>query len=87
MSTVAQEPGPATHSEVELRHELAVAFHDLGSAAFALALHGALQDKRLAPRVQRVYELDAQLAAHARLTATSERQQAPVWTGRLEIAA
>ena len=68
MSTaVAQESAPPTHAEVELRHELAVAFHDLRSAASAFALHGGLHDKRLAPRVQRIYELDAQLAPmHAR---------------------
>lgn len=38
-------------------HELALAYHDLGTAAFALAHHGALRDPRLATRVRRIYEL------------------------------
>jgi hypothetical protein len=40
-----------------VEHELALAYHDLGAAAFALFHHGALQDPRLATRVRRVYEL------------------------------
>jgi hypothetical protein len=38
-------------------HELALAYHDLGTAVFALAHHGALRDPRLASRVRRIYEL------------------------------
>jgi hypothetical protein len=52
-----------TDTETQLRHELNLAFADLGGAAFALAHHGALNDKRLAPRVQRIHQLHAQLDA------------------------
>jgi hypothetical protein len=51
--------------ESQLRHELNLAFSDLGGAAFALAHHGALNDKRLAAHVQRIHELYAQLDAIA----------------------
>ena len=47
----------------QLKHELAFAFADLGSATFALAYHGALIDDRLAPRVQRVRDLYTRLSA------------------------
>lgn len=40
-----------------IERELALAYHDLGTAAFALAHHGALRDPRLATRVRRIYEL------------------------------
>jgi hypothetical protein len=47
-----------------IEHELALAYHDLGAAAFALAHHGELRDPRLASRVRRIYELiDAELPA------------------------
>lgn len=58
----------AAASEAQLRHELAVAYSDLGAATFALVHHDALTDVRLATRVQRIYEVDAQLAALARAT-------------------
>jgi hypothetical protein len=38
-------------------HELAHAYHDLGTAAFALVHNGALSDPRLSSRVRRIYEL------------------------------
>lgn len=38
------------------------------AAAFALAYHGALNDKRLTAHVQRIHELYAQLDARARAT-------------------
>jgi hypothetical protein len=47
----------------QIGHELNLAFTDLGGAAFALAHQGALNDKRLAPRVSRICELFAQLDA------------------------
>jgi len=56
---------PSTDTETQLRHELDLAFADLGGAAFALAHHGALNDERLAPRVQRIHQLHAQLDAIA----------------------
>ena len=66
-TTFRQTARPAdaqtTNAETQLRHELNLAFADLGGAAFALAHHGALNDKRLAPHVQRIHELFAQLEA------------------------
>src|SRR5262249_14515757 len=61
-------PPPDAHTidaETQLAHELSLAFTDLGAAAFALAHHAALNDKRLAPRVQRIHQLHAQLDALA----------------------
>lgn len=47
----------------QVKHELALALTDLGGATFALAYHGALNDDRLAPRVQRIHDLYTQLDA------------------------
>ena len=55
----------STDHESQLRHELDLAFADLGGAVFALAHHGALNDKRLAPRVQRIHQLYSRLDAMA----------------------
>lgn len=68
-----QSAGPAdtpsaSRSENQLRQELNLAFTDLGAAAFALAYHGALNDKRLTAHVQRIHELYAQLEARPRTT-------------------
>jgi hypothetical protein len=49
--------------ETQLKHALNLAFADLGGAAFALAHHGALNNKRLAAHVQRIHELYTQLDA------------------------
>ncbi|MGZ6623565.1 MAG: hypothetical protein ACXVHK_29415 [Solirubrobacteraceae bacterium] len=57
-----------TDTENQLRHELNLAFADLGGAAFALIHHGALNDKQLAPHVQRVHQIYAQLDALAHST-------------------
>ena len=57
-----------TEIETQLRHELNLAFADLSGAAFALAHHRALNDKRLAPRVHRIHQLHAQLDALAHHT-------------------
>lgn len=57
-----------TDADTQLTHELNLAFADLGGAAFALAHHGALNDKRLAPQVQRIHQLFAQLDALAHST-------------------
>lgn len=51
----------ATDAERRLRHELNLAFTDLGGAVFALAHFGALTDERLAARVRRIHELHAEL--------------------------
>jgi hypothetical protein len=69
----AEEPGPArTHptgsllaspERTQVKHELALALTDLGGATFALAYHGALNDERLVPRVQRVRDLFTHLSA------------------------
>ena len=69
----AEERGPATRQPSEsalerpertqVRHELDLALTDLGGATFALAYHRALADERLAPRVQRIDDLYAQLNA------------------------
>jgi hypothetical protein len=50
-----------TDAETALRHELNIAFADLGGATFALAYHGALNDKRLAAHLRRIHELYAEL--------------------------
>ncbi|MGA2930316.1 MAG: hypothetical protein ABSG43_30880 [Solirubrobacteraceae bacterium] len=57
-------PAPALEapSEAQLAHELALAYTDLGAATFALAYHSAAHDPRLASRIQRISELNAQLA-------------------------
>ncbi len=55
-------------TDTQLEHALNLAFADLGGAAFALAHHGALNDKRLAPHVQRIHELYTQLDALAHTT-------------------
>jgi hypothetical protein len=59
----AQPPGSAHESsrDTYVSHELALAFADLGGATFALAHHGALNDARIAPRVQRIHDLFVQL--------------------------
>jgi hypothetical protein len=57
-----------TDAYTQLQRELNLAFGDLGGAAFALIHHRALNDKRLAPRVQRIHQLYAQLAALAHST-------------------
>jgi hypothetical protein len=57
---VAQEPGS---TDAQLRDELTLAYIDLGAAAFALAHHGSLKDRRLATRLQRIYDLTGQLAS------------------------
>jgi hypothetical protein len=56
----------ASRSESRLRHELNLAFTDLGAAAFALAHHGMPTDPQLAPRVQHIHNLYAQLDAITR---------------------
>jgi hypothetical protein len=53
----------ASRDESQLRHELNLAFSDLGAAAFALAHHGTLTDARLAPRMQHIHDLYAHLDA------------------------
>ena len=70
-----QPPGPSSErsQDTYVRHELALAFTDLGAATFALAHHGALNDQRLAPRVQRIHDLFAQLNPVDRSTRTSRR--------------
>jgi hypothetical protein len=55
-------------AETQLKHALNLAFADLGGAAFALAHHGTLNDKRLAAHVQRIHELYTQLDAFAHTT-------------------
>jgi hypothetical protein len=57
-------------TDSQLRHDLNLAFTDLGAAAFALAHHGALNDRRLAPRVRQIHELVAQLDTLAIATPT-----------------
>jgi hypothetical protein len=59
---LADEHG-ASRGESQLRHELNLAFTDLGAAAFALAHHGRATDPRLATRVQHINQLYAQLDA------------------------
>jgi hypothetical protein len=79
----AEDRGPATGQPSEsalerpertqVRHELDLALTDLGGATFALAYHGALTDERLAPRVQRVHDLFAQLSALDNCTHNSQQ--------------
>ena len=57
------EQSTASAIESQLKHELNLAFTDLGGVAFALVHHGALDDERLASRAQRIHELYAQLDA------------------------
>jgi hypothetical protein len=59
----AARPDDAHLHEAQLRHELVLAYADLGGATFALAHHGAPIDPRLDPRVQRIRDLAAELAA------------------------
>jgi hypothetical protein len=66
--TARQADTRTTDADTQLRHELNLAFADLGGAAFALAHHGALNDKRLAPHLQRIHQLYAQLDALAHST-------------------
>lgn len=51
------------HTESQLRHELNLAFTELGAAAFALAHHGTTTDRRLTPHVQHIHDLYAHLDA------------------------
>jgi hypothetical protein len=77
-----QPPSPAPEGlkDTHVRHELALAFTDLGGATFALAHQGALNDERLAPRVQRIHDLFAQLNPLDRPTRTSQQSHEPVTT-------
>ena len=59
-------------AETQFKHALNLAFADLGGAAFALAHHGALNDKRLAAHVQRIHDLYTQLDALAHTTPVSQ---------------
>jgi hypothetical protein len=78
----AEEPGPArmhptgsilaSPERTQVKHELALALTDLGGATFALAYHGALNDERLVPRVQRIHDLFTQLSALDQPTHTSQ---------------
>ena len=82
-----QEPGPgrthptgsplASPERTQVKHELALALTDLGGATFALAYHGALNDERLVPRVQRVRDLFTQLSALDHPTHTSQPTNEP----------
>jgi len=84
----AAEPGPAPRhptgsligspERTQVKHELALALTDLGGATFALAYHGALNDERLAPRVQRIYDLFTQLSALDHPARTSQHTNEPV---------
>jgi hypothetical protein len=76
-----QPPGsaPESSSDTNVRHELALAFTDLGGATFALARAGALNDERLAPRIQLIHDLFAQLNPLDRSTRTSQNHE-PVTT-------
>ena len=66
--TARQADPRTTDADTQLRHELNLAFTDLGGAAFALAHHGALNDQRLTPHLQRIHQLYAQLDALAHST-------------------
>ncbi|HZE04923.1 MAG TPA: hypothetical protein VE127_06855 [Solirubrobacteraceae bacterium] len=57
------DEGLAPSAQTQTRQELNLAFADLGGAAFALARQGALDDKRIAPRIRRILELFDQLDA------------------------
>jgi hypothetical protein len=83
----AEERGPAPsqpsesaleRERTQVRHELDLALTDLGGATLALANHGALTDERLAPRVQRVHDLFAQLSALDHCTHNSQQNIQPV---------
>jgi hypothetical protein len=67
-NTTGQPHTLKTDTDTKLRHELTLAFADLGGAAFALAHHGALNHKRLAPHLQHIHQLYAQLDNHAHST-------------------
>jgi hypothetical protein len=56
----------------QVKHELAVALTDLGGATFALAYHGALDDERLVPRIQRIRDLFTQLSTLDHPTRTGQ---------------
>jgi predicted ATPase len=58
----ALEQHQYAQQQARIRHELTLAFSDLGGATFALARHGALSGRRLAGHIQRIEELYAQLA-------------------------
>jgi hypothetical protein len=75
--TTLQGDTPRTDADTKLCHELNLAFADLGGAAFALAHHGALNDKRLAPQLQRIHQLYAQLDAHAHNTPVDPADDQP----------
>jgi hypothetical protein len=49
--------------ESQLRHELSLAFNELGGLVFALVYHRALCDRRLERPVQRIYDLSTRLGA------------------------
>ncbi|HYB29601.1 MAG TPA: hypothetical protein VEF89_23530 [Solirubrobacteraceae bacterium] len=61
-----------------VKHELALALTDLGGATFAPTYHGALNNDRLAPRVQRIHDLYTQLNALEHLTHTNHHTNEPV---------
>jgi hypothetical protein len=63
-------PHPDHELESQLRHELNLAFNELGGLVFALVYHRALSDRRLERPVQRIYELSTRLGAK---TAFAER--------------
>jgi hypothetical protein len=67
----------ASEIESQLKRELNLAFTDLGGVAFALVHHGALDDKRLASRAQRIHELYAQLDAVGALARARSSRAAP----------
>jgi hypothetical protein len=73
--TARQTDTRITDTDTALRRELTLAFADLGGAAFALAHHGAINDKRLAPHVQRIHHLYAQLDSVAHRTAVDPAGQ------------
>lgn len=49
--------------EAELRHDLALAYGELGRATFALLEQGGLSDGRLGAGVERIRTLEGQLAS------------------------
>jgi hypothetical protein len=83
----AEELGPArmhptgafveSRERTQVKHELALALSDLGGATFALAYHGALNNERLVPRVQRIRDLFTQLSALDHPTHTSQSTNEP----------
>jgi hypothetical protein len=52
-----------TVQEVQLRRDLAEAYGELGRKAYALVREGALTDARLLAPIERVRELEGQLAS------------------------